>query len=218
MAGPSIPVRGFGRGCAIAAACSLVLLSGCSSSPRPQAAPAKAATLSVGCSAQVAPGKLLPAPRPVTATVPGAPTAMVGTPDGRWAFASLSKDASQTAGQVMLANFNSRHGRRVSRTRSLSERDGPCDRPLIRRGTHGPGGRRRDGSAGEDLVQGGGEGVGLARLAVFAAEESAVAAGEGDGGRAEPSGHGQAGAARDHLAGFRADPDHDAGRGGAERV
>ncbi len=32
---------------------------------------------------------------------------MVGTPDGRWAFASLSKDASQTAGQVMLANFNS---------------------------------------------------------------------------------------------------------------
>jgi hypothetical protein len=25
---------------------------------------------------------------------PGAPTAMVGTPDGRWAFALLSKDAS----------------------------------------------------------------------------------------------------------------------------
>ena len=45
-----------------------------------------------------------------------------------------------------------------------------------------------------------------------------MAAGEGDGGRAEPFGHGQARAARDHLAGFRADPDHDAGRRGAERV
>ena len=101
----------------------------------------EAATLSVGCLTQVASGTLLSAPRPVTATVPGAPTAMVGTPDGRWAFASLSKDASgaiavmavtrgtlrlvrtvplphslpvppdlsydQTAGQVMLANFNS---------------------------------------------------------------------------------------------------------------
>jgi 6-phosphogluconolactonase (cycloisomerase 2 family) len=94
MAWPSIPVRGFGRGGAIAAACSLVLLSGCSSAPRPQASTAKAATLSVGCSTQVASDKPLSAPRPVTATVPGAPTAMVGTPDGRWAFASLSKDAS----------------------------------------------------------------------------------------------------------------------------
>ena len=93
MAWPSIPVRGFGRGGAIAAACSLVLLSGCSSAPRPQASPAKAATLSVGCSTQVASDKPLSAPRPVTATIPGAPTAMVGTPDGRWAFASLSKDA-----------------------------------------------------------------------------------------------------------------------------
>jgi DNA-binding beta-propeller fold protein YncE len=94
MAWPSIPVRGFGRGGAIAAACSLVLLSGCSSAPRPQASAAKAATLSVGCSTQVASDKPLSAPRPITATVRGAPTAMVGTPDGRWAFASLSKDAS----------------------------------------------------------------------------------------------------------------------------
>jgi hypothetical protein len=36
-------------------------------------------------------------------------------------------------------------------------------------------------------------------------------------GRAEPSGHGQARAARYHLTGFRSDPDHDAGGCGAER-
>jgi hypothetical protein len=44
-----------------------------------------------------------------------------------------------------------------------------------------------------------------------------IYAGEGDWGRAEPSAHGQARAARYHLAGFRSDPDHDAGGCGAER-
>src|SRR6266568_2814722 len=43
-------------------------------------------------------------------------------------------------------------------------------------------------------------------------------AGEGDGRRAEPPGHGQARAARHHLTGFRPDPDHHAGRRGAQRV
>jgi hypothetical protein len=56
------------------------------------------------------------------------------------------------------------------------------------------------------------------RAAVFAAEKLVVAAGEGDRGRAEPSGHGQARAARDHLARCRSDPDDDAGGGGAEGI
>jgi hypothetical protein len=55
--------------------------------------------LNAGCSTQVAPGKLGPAVRPVTATVPDAPTAMVGTADGRWAFASLS---SHTTGAIAV--------------------------------------------------------------------------------------------------------------------
>lgn len=80
-----IPVRRRWRGCAIAAGMSVVVASGCSSAPQ-----AGAVTQSVSCSTQVAAGKVLSAVRPVTATVPDSPTAMVGTPDGRWAFASLA--------------------------------------------------------------------------------------------------------------------------------
>ena len=103
MGWPLLPGGGFDRGCAIAAVCSLVLLGGCSSSPKPrapgEAATPKAVALNAGCSTQVAPGKLGPAVRPVTATVPDAPTAMVGTADGRWAFASLS---SHTTGAIAV--------------------------------------------------------------------------------------------------------------------
>ncbi len=52
---------------------------------------------------QVAPGRVRPAVRPVTVTVPEAPTAMVGTPDGRWAFASLSSQASGAIGVMAVA-------------------------------------------------------------------------------------------------------------------
>ena len=84
----------------------------------------EAATLSVGCLTQVASGTLLPAPRPVTATVPGAPTAMVGTPDGRWAFASLSKDASGAIAVMAVTRGTLRLVRTVPLPHSLPAHSG----------------------------------------------------------------------------------------------
>jgi hypothetical protein len=73
------------------------------------AAPRKApAALSVGCSASVATGKLLAGQRPVTMPVPGSPTAMAGTPDGRWAFASVPAGSSgEIAVIALLGNYDS---------------------------------------------------------------------------------------------------------------
>jgi hypothetical protein len=56
-------------------------------SPAPHAV---TAGLTAGCSTQVAASRLLGAVRPVTAPVPGSPTAVVGTADGWWAFVSVS--------------------------------------------------------------------------------------------------------------------------------
>jgi DNA-binding beta-propeller fold protein YncE len=78
---------GSRRLAAIVTASVIVILAGCSSSGTPHRAPA---ALSAGCSTAVAAGNLLPAPRPVTVPVTGRPTAVVGTADGRWAFASVS--------------------------------------------------------------------------------------------------------------------------------
>lgn len=55
--------------------------------------------MNAGCSAAVAAGRLLAAPKPVTMPVPGHPTAVVGTPDGRWALASLS---TGTGGEIAV--------------------------------------------------------------------------------------------------------------------
>jgi DNA-binding beta-propeller fold protein YncE len=72
---------------AVVTASVIVVLAGCASIVPPHRAPV---ALSVGCSTAVVAGSLLPTPRPVIASVPGSPTAVVGTADGRWAFASLS--------------------------------------------------------------------------------------------------------------------------------
>ena len=93
-----IPLRGFRRRWVLAVGFTVVLASGCTSpGPHPAAArqPAAAgrpvaATLTAGCSTQVAAGAPSAATRPVTARVPGSPDAVVGTADGRWAFASVS--------------------------------------------------------------------------------------------------------------------------------
>jgi DNA-binding beta-propeller fold protein YncE len=86
-----IPPRGFRRRWVLAVGFTVVLAGGCTSpGPHPAAAsrPAAAgrpaaATLTAGCSTQVA------ADGPL-ARVPGSPDAVVGTADGRWAFASVS--------------------------------------------------------------------------------------------------------------------------------
>jgi 6-phosphogluconolactonase (cycloisomerase 2 family) len=47
----------------------------------------------VGCSTAVTASSVLATPRPVTVPVMGYPTAVVGTTDGRWAFASVTRGA-----------------------------------------------------------------------------------------------------------------------------
>jgi DNA-binding beta-propeller fold protein YncE len=77
-----------------------VVLASCSSGV-PHRAPA--AALRAGCSTAVAARGVLPTPRPVTASVPGRPTAVVGTADGRWAFASLSAASVAPDGGAAVA-------------------------------------------------------------------------------------------------------------------
>jgi DNA-binding beta-propeller fold protein YncE len=56
--------------------------------------------LTAGCSTRVAASSGPAAVRPVTAPVPGSPYAVVGTADGRWAFASVS--ASGGGGEIAV--------------------------------------------------------------------------------------------------------------------
>jgi DNA-binding beta-propeller fold protein YncE len=68
---------------------AITIVAGCSS-----AVPHKtAATLTASCSTAVAPGSVPATPRPATVPVMGHPTDMVGTADGRWAFASVTAGA-----------------------------------------------------------------------------------------------------------------------------
>jgi hypothetical protein len=55
--------------------------------------------VSAGCSTSVLAGRSLAAQTPVTTQVPGHPTAVVGTADGRWAFASVS---TGTGGEIAV--------------------------------------------------------------------------------------------------------------------
>jgi 6-phosphogluconolactonase (cycloisomerase 2 family) len=71
----------------VMSASAVIVLAGCSSGTPPHRT---TVALNAGCSTAVAAGTLLPASRPVTVPVTGRPTAMVGTADGRWAFASVT--------------------------------------------------------------------------------------------------------------------------------
>jgi DNA-binding beta-propeller fold protein YncE len=60
--------------------------------------------LTAGCSTAVAPaGRLLAARKPVTTAVTGYPTAVVGTADGRWAFASVTDGSVAVRGGGAVA-------------------------------------------------------------------------------------------------------------------
>jgi DNA-binding beta-propeller fold protein YncE len=102
----------------VPAGLAVVMLAGCTSgTPHPAAA-----ALSAGCSTAVAAGSVLPTPRPETAPVNGDPTAVVGTADGRWAFASVSPGAvsvNSGAGIAVLALGHS--APRLVRTVTLPE-------------------------------------------------------------------------------------------------
>jgi DNA-binding beta-propeller fold protein YncE len=66
----------------------------CSSAPAPASARASAAPLVPGCSTQVTAGSRLSAGRPAQISVPGDPTGVAASPDGRWAFAALSQNGN----------------------------------------------------------------------------------------------------------------------------
>jgi DNA-binding beta-propeller fold protein YncE len=95
------------RGCycrrlvAVASAGAVIILAGCSFGARDSAHQA-AAALSAGCSTSVAAGRPLAGRSPVTLPVPGSPTAVVGTADGRWAFASESTDVGGEIAVIAL--------------------------------------------------------------------------------------------------------------------
>jgi DNA-binding beta-propeller fold protein YncE len=91
--------RGRCRGWVIAAGI-LVLAGGCTSAA---ARPAEVNDR-VACSTRVAAGRPMAGVRPVSVPVPGPPTAVVGTADGRWEFASLTVSASgePTGGRIAV--------------------------------------------------------------------------------------------------------------------
>ncbi len=68
----------------------------------PAASHQAAAALSAACSTSVVDGRLLSARRPVTMPVPGKPTAVIGTADGKWAFASIS---TVTGGEIAVISL-----------------------------------------------------------------------------------------------------------------
>ncbi len=76
------------------------------------------APLSAGCSTAVAAARQLTAPRPVTAPVAGHPTALVGTADGRWAFASVTSGSVTASGEIAVLALG-RGAPRVVRTVAL---------------------------------------------------------------------------------------------------
>jgi 6-phosphogluconolactonase (cycloisomerase 2 family) len=102
----------------VPAGLAVVMLAGCTSgTPQPAAL-----ALSAGCSTAVAAGSVLPTPKPVTAPVNGDPTAVVGTADGRWAFASVSPGAVSVNSGAGIAVLALGHGvPRLVRTVTLPE-------------------------------------------------------------------------------------------------
>ncbi len=95
----------------IVSAAAVISLGACSSAASHRAT----AALSEACSTSVAAGRLLPARRPVTMPVPGHPTAVLGTADGKWAFASVS---TATGGEIAVISLR-RQTPRLVRTVDL---------------------------------------------------------------------------------------------------
>jgi hypothetical protein len=104
------------RAAVVVSASAVIVLAGCSSGTPHRAT----AALHAGCSTAVAAGTLLPASRPVTVPVTGRPTAMVGTADGRWAFASVTAGAvSGGSGGAIAVMALGRGAPRLVRTVAL---------------------------------------------------------------------------------------------------
>lgn len=103
----------------IASAAAVVTLAGCS--PGAPSVPHRTpGALSAGCSTTVAAGRRLAGGRRVTLPVPGNPTAVVGTADGRWAFASISTGTSGEIAVIALSRGVPRLARTVTLPGSLA--------------------------------------------------------------------------------------------------
>ena len=107
-------MRRFFVVCAVVA--SMLTLFGCSSSGSHTAVP----VASPGCSTQVDAGRQL-AERPATAAVPGQPTAVVGTANGKWAFASVSTGTGGAVAVMALGQTSPRLVRLVSLPAALDD-------------------------------------------------------------------------------------------------
>jgi len=94
----------------------MMTLCGCS----PGGSHAAVSVVSSGCSTQVEAGRRLPE-RPATAAVPGQPTAVVGTANGRWAFASVSTGSGGAVAVLALGQASLRLVRLVSLPATFSD-------------------------------------------------------------------------------------------------
>jgi DNA-binding beta-propeller fold protein YncE len=99
---------------------TVIALGGCSSGMPHRATTA----LSAGCSTSVSAGRLLAAQRPVTVPVPGHPFAVVGTDDGRWAFASIFTGTGAEVAVISLGRGAPRLVRTVNLPGSLTYASG----------------------------------------------------------------------------------------------
>jgi DNA-binding beta-propeller fold protein YncE len=90
-------------------------VAACTSSPAQSQHPASARASGVprvpGCSTQVTAGPALAASQPTQVSVPGDPTGVAASPDGRWAFAALSQGPDGGEPRIAVLSVNKTHGR-----------------------------------------------------------------------------------------------------------
>ncbi|MGH3204000.1 MAG: YncE family protein [Streptosporangiaceae bacterium] len=94
--------RSLGCCLLMTAVCAVVACTSApSQAPHPGSVPGSGPPQVPGCSTQVAAGSRLSAGQPALVSVPGDPTGVAASPDGRWAFAALSQNGN--GGEPRLA-------------------------------------------------------------------------------------------------------------------
>jgi DNA-binding beta-propeller fold protein YncE len=92
-----------------------VSAAACTSSPAQSQHPASARASALprvpGCSTQVTAGPALAASRPAEVPVPGDPTGVAASPDGRWAFAALSQGPDGGEPRIAVLSVNKTNSR-----------------------------------------------------------------------------------------------------------
>jgi DNA-binding beta-propeller fold protein YncE len=113
-------LRSFGPCLLIASVCA-ACTSGAGQAQRSVSARASGQVQVPGCSTQVAKGSRLSARQPALASVPGDPTGVAASPDGRWVFAALSQDGDGGEPRLaVLAVRKAADGRRLALVRVIT--------------------------------------------------------------------------------------------------